>query len=125
MTLATYLRSLPQRAVDMRTYSAGDAGDGVQPCEHKCGTTACALGWSTVLWPEMFSIVKSDRGKVFRAGGNVGWVQCGYSGHEVQEWFGLAKVDCDYAFGPFGTRSNIREAEILEQMAREKGWVMG
>lgn len=92
-----------------------------------CGTTACALGWATHIWPETF--VLRYRG-LHVAGSREALELCSVQGgealstthREVLNFFGLATYEADWAFGGQHCRTPREEAGVLEALARKRGW---
>ncbi len=125
LTLATYLRTRVI-ALNMRSYACGVWSGSSEIDIHTCGTTACALGWATVVWPETFSLY------VDRVSGTRQTARLRVDGRPrfctdrpIQEFFGLSYIECVHAFGDSAVRTSVQEADILEQLARDKGWVLG
>ncbi len=124
LTLATYLRALPKEAVDMTSYARGKGPKGVIDV-HSCGTTACALGWCSVVWPDVFGLEWDKIDYTQRATLSMYGKKSSFSADDVQNWFGLNYDECVWVFGGDIMRTSVEEADVLEQMARDKGWVVG
>lgn len=87
LLLADFLEAIPRDRIDLRSWRVGVFFLGHN--DHKCGTTACALGWATVM-PEF-----QDLGLAFRAteGGFDGAPSVPMPGMKgdtwEQRWYGL------------------------------------
>lgn len=92
----------------------------------KCGTTACALGHATNVWPNTFRLNAAygygDDGLVFGLR-SVGGGIVGYNGYHVCNFFGLETDEANFLFSPHIDRTNIQEAKVIEDLVKSKGWV--
>lgn len=113
LTLAYFLKTRVDPAkFDMRSYCNPD--DDLT----SCGTTACAMGWATVVFPEQFELRGDD--VVCHDGLRIGEI----------EFFGLARDesfspggDWDHLFGGRHARTPKQEAKVIEDFVAKKGWV--
>ena len=100
------------RKLDMENY-ASSTEIGLRKVD--CGTSACALGWATKVWPRVFQLFKPD----FADDAEVWLSMDGYScsgPEQVGKFFGLDYDESEYAFGP--TRRSIpQEVAILRKLA--------
>ncbi len=114
LTLANYLREcVKEEQFDLRTIACGlDI--------HACGTTACALGWATVVWPDVFRLKWGSSRVLLDVDGESGR---GVGNEKIQAWFGLVRGDCIEMFGEHRQRTNIQQADFMERAARSAGWV--
>ena len=78
-----------------------------------CGSTACALGYATNIWPRRFvlRIEKSRYGNLF----------CAKTGKElefdspiIQDFFGINGEECEILFSPDHSRTPAKEADMIE-----------
>lgn len=83
--------------------------------EQRCGTTACALGWGTVVWPEQFQL--TSFGRVESNGENIS-VSCDI----VCDFFGVDINEAVYLFACRYSRTPIQEAVVIENLVKQKGF---
>jgi hypothetical protein len=97
------------------------------PSLNACGTTACALGHATDVWPDKFRLIARYAAPgattcclQYNHGALDGWGALGHDGFAVQDWFGLTEHEAAYAFGPHRERTPAEEAAILESFANSR-----
>lgn len=117
LTLAWFLKTeVPEDEFKMSSF-CGEKRTGHM--KHECGTTACALGWATAIWPETFSLRPSaliDE-SVLQVRGRY----TSYYDAPIRGWFGIDKGEALDTFGP-SARSAAQVAADLEQLALDHGW---
>jgi len=133
LTLAWFLKTqVPRQHFDMGSYVAGPnlKTDPALPDLHEpvCGTSACALGWATVVFPRQFMLRAEGYNPALG-----GWIRYLYSPDSndsldfesdyVQEFFGLNFAECRVAFDAEHVRTPKQEAKVLEDLAEEHDWV--
>lgn len=134
LTLAWFLRTkVPRKRFEMCSYAevgvrllnVGSVGH-MEVFEKKpanCGTSACALGWATAVFPSKFALLEDVDGRNFNITVDVRTKKAAeYDGHIVAKFFGLDEYECSFAFGPT-ERTPKQEAKILENLAKKHGWV--
>lgn len=120
-TLATFLRTeVPEDKFDMSTWGTTQNirhANKIAPITDVCGTSACALGWATAIWPETFRLEfcsfdegESDAEIVYRR--NDEWVEVEAEGPEVLGWFGLTFEEANELF----YSENMTRAEKADQI---------
>lgn len=62
LRLAKFLEKLPRHRFD---YGSWVGSDWEGKPDLRCGTTACALGWATTLWPRELKLTRGDVGNGF------------------------------------------------------------
>lgn len=117
LTLAWFLKTqVPRRHFDMASFYDDPEGESDRVgCEnlsrHKCGTSACALGWAPVALPDDFRMQSGIPLPVDP-------VESSYS------LFGLEEPnDWSHLFGGEHIRTPKQEAKVIENFVRERGWV--
>lgn len=133
LTLAWFLRTrVPRRRLDMTCYAKkgrsiygiGSIGT-LDPDEKKvdCGTSGCALGWSTAVFPRKFQLLEEANGRSFNIVVDAKTNRSAeYDDAVVREWFGLDLDEACDAFGPIWRTPQV-EASILERLAKKHGYV--
>ena len=132
LTLAWFLRSVPPEHFDLRTYAhqhkrratweIGSRLD-VLAATTECGTTACALGWATVLFPDKLQLrVMEDCCGEPDPALYVDGIWSAYCKEAVCDYFGLTELEACSAFGPDNCRTPREEAAFLEEIALNYGW---
>lgn len=119
LTLAWFLRTqVPKRNFDMESYAEGKNCDLRQL---NCGTSACALGWSTVVFPEDFRLVPdvSFGQAYYRVFGKDGEID--FYDEGPRRFFGINEDESIKLFGPT-KRDPEREARMIEKVVRKNGW---
>lgn len=130
LTLAWFLRTeVPEECFDQGVW--GNTRDA--SLEKKkvsltptCGTSACALGWATTVWPKRFrmnfqyseddhlsGVVEYFNGK--------SWEKCGLTDAQrkpLAEWFGLSLAELYEVFGPWPCSTKQKAAQIEEFVQR-------
>lgn len=134
LKLASFLRTeVPPDKFDMKWFTNA-RGDGI--CLQDCGTTACALGWATVVFPGEFHF-DGHCGTIRHKGMNDTRTVI-YSGKffGVSTDFGSCESDCEfseyddeneddysewsYLFGDYHIRTPAEEADIIENFVASK-----
>ncbi len=114
LQLAEFLRTqVKEEEFDLRYFATGHLAAGAG--HSMCGTTACALGWASVVWPETFSLYMASptNGRLVCRGERIGVdALC------IQDFFGLDRSDCVYAFGSGHHRTRKEEAVVLELLVQ-------
>ena len=114
LTLAYYLKTeVSKDKFYMRSYCSGNPSELL---DNSCGTSACALGWASVVFPQRFSLF---HGRLMLSAGLK--YEIGYYGNTVCRYFGLSSDEASWLFGPF-TRTPKEEARMIEKLVLEKGW---
>lgn len=80
----------------------------------ECGTTACAIGWCAVVFPDECKLRRWL--PVFSGSG----LSCG---SRSDAFFGVHRGEWCWLFGQGHTRTPKQEARVIEQFVRSKGWV--
>lgn len=75
---------------------------------HWCGTTACALGWATRIWPKEFWFSTTGDCASFKS----------KDGLYGEQFFGITDDQWEYLFGCNRVRSPKQEARIIENFVR-------
>ncbi len=125
LTLAWFLRTqVPRKHFDMGYYCKTKDNKSVDLRNPSCGTSACALGWCTVVWPKRFKLVRANnnfcsQGLLVVLDG----AKCDFNNPNLLllNFFGGAESDFEYVFGPH-TRTPKQEAAVIEQLVRKYGW---
>ena len=125
LTLAYFLKKqVPEEQFDLRTFLSCKNWSlaNVQAIAQafidgapKCGTTACALGWATHVFPYKFRITQFG---AFAVDG----VVFGSCVPAVCDFFGITVPDWEYLFGGGNRRSARQEAKVIEQLVKKQGW---
>lgn len=99
---AAFLRDhVDPKDFHMGTYSKGPIDD-----EHPCGTTACAVGYMPLVWPEWFvmkpalqteNIVRWRDGRIF----------------DEDEFYGLSDADWSLLFSGTNVRTPQEQAQVM------------
>ncbi len=98
------------KKLNMRLF-ASDSKIGLSKAE--CGTSACALGWATLVFPRVFSLYDSS----IAVGVKMHGTPCGLFG--AGNFFGLNSDESEHAFGPW-RRTIPQEVAILRKLAAGK-----
>jgi hypothetical protein len=129
LTLAWFLRTqVEAERFSMRTMCTCVLKSGARrDISPQCGTTACALGWATHIWPETFSLrarglVSPGESTALDLCAVEDGVAIGTTNRRVLNFFGLDVYEADWAFGGQHIRTPVQEAEVLEALARKRGW---
>lgn len=97
LKLADFLEKLEPERLYMGTYFECYT----EPLKAQCGTTACALGWATVVWPKNLRMDTVIGGVRLQAADSVGGV--GYNAALI--WFFGSKRECQshvmFLFDPY------------------------
>lgn len=130
LKLSKLLRTVPDDGFYMGSFLRNPSGEGIPYILQKtlddhssfCGTTACALGWSSVLFPDRIRLRKwlGLMNFDFRLDDDF-WSGTTFDGPEVMCFFGLSEAECQSAFGCVH-RSASQEADFLETLANVRGW---
>lgn len=120
LTLAYFLKTrVSVKNFNMESW--GENTDGTRPDlkKHQCGTTACALGWASEVFPKEF---------YFDGDGSFNCTRGGLVGGTC-EFFGVSS-DCrndewEYLFGADNVRTPKEEAAVIEEFVKSKGYVYG
>lgn len=124
LTLAYYLKTrVPTEHFDMGVYVSDsglwpadvEEGFATRLESHECGTSACAVGWGMVVFPNEWHTVGCEVRLRSRAGSTVTDCLQFYGIADYQEWYWL--------FSGAHRRTPKEEAKVLEDYARKKGWV--
>lgn len=92
-----------------------------------CGTTACAMGHATTIWPDMFAL------RFDNDFWNPGWElvmqksgrKLQYYAHYVQEFFGIDYDEAYRLFSASHKRTPRQEAREIEKVVARYGWEYG
>ncbi len=123
LTLAYFLKTqVEHRHFDMSWFTNTKGGN-----LHKCGSTACALGWATVVFPKVFHFcgtrIRHEK---------LAWIpsmkySAEFFGVELETRGSHPKYGYDEWTHLFGSghylRSPKAEANVIEDFVRSKGWV--
>ncbi len=114
LTLAWYLKTeVPPSRFSMDLYA--ESAD-----LHRCGTAACAFGWSTIVFPDQFRLeTLCGFVNVFH-----GSKRCDYDSRFAKGFFGIDNDESYHLFsGDYLDRTPQQEANIIEKLVASKGWV--
>lgn len=117
LTLAHFLKTeVEPLEFDMGHYTEGELPHG----KHKgsqldCGSSACALGWATVVFPETFWFESSLHWGTL--------LNVDYCDHTTRSFFGLVEDEPYYLFGENHRRTPEQEAKVIEDFVDAKGYV--
>lgn len=126
LQLADYLENVVAKLPDVQSrFSMGhwferlaEACGFDRPTPVVCGTSACALGWATAVWPELKIRIyeKETQGIVaFQPDGEDG---CRYEGIAAAEvFFGLDNQQAHHLFAPGGGNVDIKERTVEQEVA--------
>ncbi len=121
LTLAYFLKTRVQiRHFDMRSYwneSKIDDWYPIPPDLNKpsCGTSACALGWATVVFPDVF-VLSQNFGVI--AKGKQQICEC------TREFFGITSDEENHIFYVCSEgRTPLQESRVIEAVVKSNGWV--
>ena len=124
LTLAYFLKTeVPPELFDMYSYCSRRLSGLGFPKEHlgECGTTACALGWATVVFPQKFRF--GPTGGIVPIGpDNPSNTPIRYSYEPYQKFFGISAEEAEQLFASCHNRSPLEEAAVIEELVFEKGW---
>lgn len=121
LTLAYYLKTeVPTVHFRMDAYfEIGDPRRSEQDNleQHVCGTTACALGWATVVFPKYWGW--QDYLPIYKPEPSL------YRIEACEDFFGIGEDGRGWThiFGAINRRTPQQEAKVIEEYVREKGWV--
>lgn len=123
LTLARFLRNeVDPKNFDMNSYydKLGCENGWIPNLkEPKCGTTACALGWCSRIWPKLFRLKNGFC--LFSV--NETFVSIGMFESAIANFFGLRCIDVSTLFYPERDRTPKQEAKSIERFVKSKGWV--
>lgn len=127
LTLAYFLKTkVPRRQFDMSSISQADVG--CNPANiHECGTSACGLGWATVVFPDLLQLGEST---ITHHGHRYCGLEtadgCASSEYDPYVWglFGISDdSEAYHLFGGGNVRTPKQEAKVIEDFVAKKGWV--
>lgn len=125
LKLATFLRTVDYRLFDLDTYISDNSDtisysrnitDGLKKLDHKCGTTACAIGFCPVVFPKSFQYTNRFLKYNHENPNNVG--------HIGREFFGLNECQYEFLFMPscYGDKKGPKTvANRIEQFVKNNG----
>lgn len=111
LTLAWFLRTQVEpehfdlamyMSVPSKTFEDWSTQDLIDP---QCGTTACAIGWCPVVFPNACRIIEF------------------YSYDMSTRFFGIDNDEWNRLFSADHARTPKQEARVIEQFVKSKGWV--
>lgn len=123
LTLAWFLKTqVPRRHFGMQTIAEGGKDGEIPELDsHVCGTSACGLGWGTVVWPNVFSLKHWMRGLCFLENAKTNR-RMKIDSPLVRNFFGIDSLDVEYLFGGRSIRTPKQEAKVIEDFVLSKGW---
>lgn len=135
LMLASFLRDkVPSSQFDQGSWATAntrEASNKVCSVLDVCGTSACALGWTTAIWPEQFRLAfnsceHDDEEPVVQASVEVlcegeWWEEYDYGHLEVLDWFGFTDGEADRVFGT-KQMTPVEKAEQIEEIVRWHGY---
>lgn len=119
LTLASFLRTeVPRKNFDMSSYWKNEADELEIPdlAQHKCGTSACAMGWATRVWPNIFKLNEFG-GFSYRGSDS------SHSSMSVRAFFGLDFDEACDLFGYKWRRTPKQEASEIEKTVKKHGFI--
>lgn len=120
LTLAWFLKTrVKDSNFDMAMWGHNPKGYRIDLREHKCGTTACALGWATEVFEEFYFDSDGDFRTTLR--GTIDG-SCEFFGVDRFSFMPDGQDEWDYCFGSDNRSTVKQEAAIIEDFVLSKGW---
>lgn len=96
LKLADFLETVPKKNFNLETFAESDKDESINSFikrfrKKECGTTGCALGWCTVVFPRKFKFEHNFCNSDCDIGLNMGW-------ETADEFFGLRRIESEYLF---------------------------
>lgn len=121
LTLAYFLKTeVKPNEFDMETYWSSRRMD-VAPdlSEHPCGTSACAFGWCSVVFPSRFKLTTRYGCGFMQSGG----LTINFWDAEAMQFFGVDIEEACLLFDSDHVRTPKQEAKVIEQLVFKHGYV--
>lgn len=127
LTLAHFLKTeVKPSEFDLGSYCKTYSASTPNLIDHPCGTTACALGWCTAVFPDRFGLKDGDNVDLLTharyCGIRFNRRMTYWGDRRVREFFGVSMDEFELLFDATRVRTPKQEAKVIEQLVAKHGY---